>query len=268
MRPEWTAEQNIPDSIVRFLAGKQIAPEQIGCSGAGVWMCEDLVLKIEVPNRESDNNLRMLRWLAGRLPVPEIVAEETFEGKRFLLMKRLPGEMSCGESFLSQPETLVELLAQGLRQLWSVDISGCPCDQRIPAKLENARWMVENRLYDLENVDPDTFGPHGFSSPEALLQWLESHPPEETQVLSHGDYCLPNVFLRNGAISGFLDLGRCGVSDPYADIALCWRSLRDNFNGTHGYTDPDFDPDLLFRKLEIQPDWEKIRYFLLLDELF
>ena len=258
----------LPEKIASHLSEKTLIREQTGLSGAGVWMSDDLVLKIETPDRESDNNLAMLRWLKGRVPVPEVIAEEIQDGKRYLLMKRLPGEMSCGESNLAHPETLVQLLAEGLRQIWAVDISHCPCDQRVAAKLENARRIVAEKCYDLDNVEPDTFGPKGFASPEALLRWLEENPPDETAVLSHGDYCLPNIFLKDGAVSGFLDLGRCGISDPYADIALCWRSLRDNFNGSYGHFNPDFDPDSLFSALEIQPDWEKIRYFLLMDELF
>ena len=159
-------------------------------------------------------------------------------------------------------------LADGLRMLWSVDTKGCPCDQILDQKLKNARFQMENGFVDMENMEPETFGEGGFSSPAHLLRWLEENRPEEEPVLSHGDYCLPNVFLRDGQVSGFLDLGRSGLADKWLDIAILWRSLRDNFNGTHGYTDTDFDPDCLFFELGIQPDWEKIRYYLLVDELF
>lgn len=259
---------NLPESIARLLPHAPLLPQNIGMSGAEVWYCGDLVLKIEPIDRESDNNLKMLRWLRGKLPVPGVLGCTVEEGRRYLLMDRLPGEMACEPGYLRKPAALVKLLAQGLRMLWSVDITGCPGDQRAARKLENARYQVEHKLYDLENVEPDTFGPGGFGSPEELLSWLEEHRPEEDLVLSHGDYCLPNVFFREEEVSGFLDLGRCGVADRYADIALCWRSLRDNFNGAYGCFDPDFDPDELFRELGIQPDWDKIRWFLLMDELF
>lgn len=259
---------DLPESI-RSLVGDRIPePEGIGMSGADVYYLGDLVLKIEDQNRESDNNLAMLRWLDGKVPVPKVLAEETVTGKRYLIMSRLSGCMACDESLFAQSEELVKLLANGLRMLWSVNAKDCPCDQTLDNKLENARYLVENGLVDMENVDPDTFGEHGFDSPAHLLRWLEGHRPEESPVLSHGDYCLPNVFLEDGQISGFLDLGRCGLADKWLDIALLWRSLRDNFNGTHGYEDPDFDPDCLFRELGIEPDWEKIRYYLLVDELF
>lgn len=258
----------LPESIRIHVDGRPLQPERIGMSGARVELLENMVLKIEPRDAESDNSLAMLRWMEGRVPVPKVVAEETDGGIRYLLMTRLQGKMACDPYFLVRPGELVKCLADGLRLLWSVDISGCPCDQRLERKLYLARRQVEQGLVDLDNVEPETFGAGGFSSPADLLRWLETHRPEEEPVLSHGDYCLPNVFFRDGAISGFLDLGRSGIGDRYNDIAICWRSLRDNFNGTHGYSDPDFDPDILFAELGIQPEWEKIRYYLLMDELF
>lgn len=258
----------LPESIRTVLGVRDYVPDQVGMSGAQVLCFEDMVLKIERVDRESDNEFAMLRWLNGRLPVPEVLAEQTVDGTRYLLMSRLPGGMACEQEYLEKPEKLVKMLAEGLRMLWAVDVTNCPGNQMLDRKLENARYQVENGLYDLENVEPETFGEKGFASPAHLLSWLEEHRPEERCVLSHGDYCLPNVFFRDGAVSGFLDLGRCGIADPYQDIALCYRSLRDNFNGSYGYRDPGFDPCSLFRELDIEPDWEKIRYYLLMDELF
>ena len=46
-------------------------------------------------------------------------------------------------------------------------------------------------------------------------------------------------------------------------------SLKSNSDGTFGgKVYPDFNPDLLFDALGIEPNWEKIRYWFLLDELF
>lgn len=237
-------------------------------SGAQVYYVNDMVLKIEPPDRESDNSLTMLRWLDGRLPVPKVLEAVDGDEGRYLLMSRIPGSMACAPEYMADPQSLVRLLSEGMGMLWAVDTRDCPCDCRLERKLSWARYRVEHGLVDLDNVEPETFGENGFSSPEALLRWLEQNQPEEEPVLSHGDYCLPNVFLKNGTVSGFLDLGRCGIADRYQDIALCWRSLRDNFNGRYGYLDPGFDPDVLFDALDIRPDWAKIRYYLLLDELF
>ena len=52
-------------------------------------------------------------------------------------------------------------------------------------------------------------------------------------VLIHGDYCLPNVLVVDGSLSGVLDLGRSGLGDARDDLAAGLWSLHYNFG--HGY---------------------------------
>ena len=64
------------------------------------------------------------------------------------------------------------------------------------------------------------------------------------------------------------DMGNCGIADKWEDIAMLYRSLRHNFDGTYGKVYPGLDPDSFFEELGIEPDREKIDYYILLDELF
>ena len=59
---------------------------------------------------------------------------------------------------------------------------------------------------------------------------------------------------------GFIDLGRAGKADKWYDIAFCVREIRD-------FKEEKYI-DEFFALLEIEPDWDKISYFILLDELF
>ena len=77
------------------------------------------------------------------------------------------------------------------------------------------------------------------------------------------------IFIDQDQISALIDLGRSGIADRYQDIALCYRSLKHNFSGVYsGIAYPDFHPDMLFDELDMTPDYDKIRYYILLDELF
>ena len=49
---------------------------------------------------------------------------------------------------------------------------------------------------------------------------------------------------------------------------MCYRSLLHNADGTYGPVYPNIAPERLFSALGIAPDWEKVRYYRLLDELF
>ncbi|MBE5888840.1 MAG: aminoglycoside 3'-phosphotransferase [Lachnospiraceae bacterium] len=267
--PEREEKLYLPEKIENLIKDKPYTLDNIGMSGNTVLLFEDMVLKIENDVVSAEEQVKIMRWLEGKLPVPQVLAYEETEEKAYLLMSKIGGKMSCDTYYLEHPHELLEALACGLKMLWQVDVTGCPCVRDLDVVLREARAQVENGLVDVDNVEPETFGEGGFESPKHLLEYLESHRPTFEPVLSHGDDCLPNVFLEDGQVKGFIDLGRAGIGDKWNDIALCYRSLKHNFDGTYGgKVYEDFNPDMLFEKLGIEPDWDKINYYLLLDELF
>ena len=281
--------RDLPENIRNLIDGKPFKTDDIGRSGSQIFVFDDCVLKIvEVRDKairdKNDETVRVMRWLDGKLPVPKVLCYEcadcTSSGensangetggeRQYLLMSRVPGKMSCDTYHLKRPRELVRLLASALKMLWSIDVQGCPRNRTIETKLEEAKFRVENNLVDVSDSEPETFGKDRFENPTALLHWLQKHKPDYEPVLSHGDFCLPNVFLENGRISGFIDLGDTGIGDKWRDIALCYRSLKHNFDGTYGgKVYPDFNPDMLFEELGIEPNRDKMRFYILLDELF
>lgn len=258
----------LPASLRVFLQDKSFTRNTTGLSGAGVWMADDRVLKIAPDDSVSRREIEMVTWLQDKLPVPRVLHTAVEKGTSYLLMSRLPGVMCCDARYMTRPDVLVKLLAEGLQQLWRVDTRDCPCRFSLDDRLLLAEDNVRHDRCEVENVEPDTYGEGGFRDPAHLLQWLKEHRPPMDPVLSHGDFCLPNLFLQNDRVSGYLDLGFCAAADRYQDIALCYRSLLHNADGTYGVTYPNIHPDRLFVALGITPDWEKVRYYRLLDELF
>lgn len=259
----------VPSKIRLLIDKKPFIVDEIGMSGNQVLVFEDRVLKIGDNPASMTEQVQMMQWLEGKISVPQVLHYEEENGKYYLLMSRIGGKMSCDTYYLEHPNILLKALACGLKMLWEVDILECPRVRDLDTVLKEARIQVENNLVDLDNVEPTTFGEGGFESPKHLLEWLENNRPSFEPVFSHGDYCLPNVFLENDRIKGFIDLDRAGIGDKWNDIALCYRSLKHNFDGTYGgKVYEDFNPDMLFEALGIEPDWEKIKYYLLLDELF
>lgn len=259
----------VPEAIRRQIEGKAYRTDGVGMSRAKILLFHDCVLKIDRKRPQNDGTVEMMRWLDGKLPVPRVICYEQDEAHQYLLMSRVPGRMSCDEYYLSRPRELVARLAEALDLLWRMDITDCPRTRDQDAELREARYRVEHSLVDVDNVEPTTFGPGGFKDPEALLHWLEDNRPSYEPVLSHGDLCLPNIFIDGGRVSGFIDLGACGVGDRWRDIALCSRSLRRNAEGAYGGTVyPGVRSHMLFDALGMEPDREKLRWYLLLDELF
>ena len=257
-----------PLEIQSLLSNKTLQSETVGLSGAGVWLCGDMVLKAEHFSDESENAAAMMTWLSGKISAPSLLCRVIENGMDYQLMSRVPGIMSCDPLCMNQPVILAEKLSEALWTPWKVPTDGCPCDQSLDHKLTLAAHRVCEGLCDLDHVDPATYGPGGFRNPEHLLCWLQDNRPEPDPVFSHGDFCLPNILIADDGRPAFIDLGRAGVSDRYQDIALCWRSMRDNFNGHYGPVYSGFYPELLFEALGMKPDWDRLRYYRLLDELF
>lgn len=261
----------LPKEIAQAIGSQGYRVDSIGESGSEVRIYDRLVLKIQPPSGEAETEAVMARWLKGRLPVPSLWVYTVQNGFTYTLMSRVEGKMLCSMEYLNQPGLVIRLAADGIRQLWTVDVRDCPCRKsRLTERLKAAEYRVANGLVDIANTEPETFGPDGFQNPEELLAWLKTHRPEEDIVLTHGDCCLPNLFAKGNEISGFIDLGKAGPADRWQDIAIAIRSLQHNFDGTytHGEKLFDFEPTMLTEALGIRFDEEKNRYYRLLDELF
>ncbi|HHM3121468.1 TPA: aminoglycoside 3'-phosphotransferase [Staphylococcus aureus] len=181
--------------------------------------------------REKD----MMLWLEGKLPVPKVLHFERHDGWSNLLMSEADGV------------------------LHSIDISDCPYTNSLDSRLAELDYLLNNDLADVdcENWEEDT----PFKDPRELYDFLKTEKPEEELVFSHGDLGDSNIFVKDGKVSGFIDLGRSGRADKWYDIAFCVRSIREDI-GEEQYV------ELFFDLLGIKPDWEKIKYYILLDELF
>ena len=258
----------IPESILPYIQGKPYSVDGTGMSGSQVLLFPELVLKISKPSVLTPGMVRVMQWLEGKLPAPRVLHFEANGEKEYLLMTRVQGKMACDKIYLAQPDLLLSLLSEALHMLWQVDYSDCPQSRSLEDELAHARYSLENGLVDFSRCEPETFGPGGFKSPEALLLWLESNKPPLEPAFSHGDCCLPNIFFSENRVSGFIDLGDAGIADRWRDLSLCFRSLKHNTDGTYGHTIYDFQPEKLFDYLGVTPDWDKMRYYLLLDEFF
>lgn len=260
---------DLPSKIKKLIGEEEFSIDDVGMSDSTVILFRDKILKIQIINEESEREYRIMKWMQNKLPVPRIIGFERNAGKSYLLMTKVTGEMSFSDRYMKNPAQLTEILADGLQALWKVNISNCPFSYHLEEKLKIAEYNVENNLVDLDNVEPETFSKDGFEKPRHLLEWLNNNKPKEELVFSHGDFCLPNIFIADERVAGFIDLGRSGIADKWQDIALCYRSLKHNFGGKFtGKQYEGFHENMLFEKLGIKPNWDKIRYYILLDELF
>ena len=154
----------------------------------------------------------------------------------YLLTRRVEGEDCTHEKQLADPKRLAELLGTELRKLHELRYTGCPVQHRTTEYLATAEENYRTGNYDKSQV-PDSFGYRNAEEAYAVLKDGKEALCEDTLI--HGDFCLPNIILKNGAFSGYIDLGASGVGDRHID--LFWGAWTLWFNlGTDEHRDRFF----------------------------
>lgn len=165
-----------------------------------------------------------LEWLAGRLPVPRVLARGEEDGAQWLLTAAVPGESAVAPRWVSRPEDAVRAIAAGLRAVHALPVA------ELPEPLRSDSWFSRR---------PSALGP----APEPV-----------DAVVVHGDACAPNTLIgADGRWSGTVDVGDLGVGDRWADLAVAAVSLRWNYGD-------GFEP-LLLAEYGIEPDEERAAYY-------
>ena len=91
---------HVPSKIKSLIGDKPFTVDDIGMSGNQVLIFEDMVLKIEESSASVQKQVEMMQWLEDKLPVPKVLAYEEANGKSYLLMSKIEGQMSCDTYYL------------------------------------------------------------------------------------------------------------------------------------------------------------------------
>ncbi len=251
----------LPRELTSEIEGSSFLRITIGESGAKTFLLknkQNRYLKImpKILNRSLSGEAEILRWLYGKLPVPEVIAFTEDNENEYLLTGEIKGILSCDPSYKDNMPEIVHLLAEGLKMIHGLNIAGCPFDRSLDVKVKEAEYRVKNGLVNEDKFDAVRMGRKAY---DLFRELTATRPSNEELVFTHGDYCLPNIIISNGTISGFIDLGRGGIADRYQDLALAARSLAFNF-------DEKWIP-LLFKEYDIESiDYDRMEFYQLMDE--
>jgi len=284
--PNTTIE--ISHELFCMLKGYSCVQNNEGCSPAIIFHCkkeeEEFYLKAEQSDGEIKREHDIIKWLNGRLPVPEIKYFDEYNGWSFLLMTAAKGyKTGISDSVCEPYEKTLKLVADGLLMVQNVDIADCPFIMNYDVKFQIALHNIETnyiKLFDSYKIKNTYFENYtyvdtydldesnkSFETSTEFYDWLLKNKPspQEKRCFSHGDYGLPNTFIDGNAVTGFIDMGGGGIyCSKWYDIAICIRSI-----GYHSRNTDEMKKyvDLLFQRLAITPDWDKINYHIWLDRL-
>ena len=166
---------------------------------------------------------------------PEVLHYLSCE-KDWLLTRAVPGEDCTNPVNMQDPKKLSSTIGELLRQLHDPDATGCMVD-RTADYIATAERNYRSGNYD-KSLFPDNWG---YRCPEEAWNVVcQAAPALQHDVLLHGDYCLPNIILKDGKLSGFIDLGNGGLGDRHIDLHWGIWSLQYNLK-TDQWTDRFLD---------------------------
>ncbi len=163
----------------------------------------------------------VMRWLSGKLKVPEVVVAAASDEAEYMITRVVPGRPL---SDLTIDRHAGLMLQEALRRVQAVPIDDCPFDSSVAVRLRELDYLLVRGLID---EDCDLTQWPGLATPADLRQLLQATIPEEDLVFSHGDLGDSNVFLDGSDDLYFIDVGRGGKADRWLDIAFVHRDLRE-----------------------------------------
>lgn len=257
-----TADVEVPAALARFAVGAPLEPVWRNETGGLTWRSlgpdgdARLYLKWSpAGGPDLGQEAQRLAWLAGRLPVPEVVLHGADATGGWLVTRAILADGAVSPRWRDDPRTAARAIGVGLRRLHEeVPVAGCPFTWSVEERLE----AVHERLaagQGQERWHPD----HRGLDAETALRLL-ADVPDPDPVVCHGDACAPNTLIDDdGRWAGLVDLGRLGVGDRWADLAVATWSLDWNYG-------PGWEGTLL-DAYGIEPDPVRSAYYRLLWDL-
>ncbi|MBF6210277.1 APH(3'') family aminoglycoside O-phosphotransferase [Nocardia puris] len=247
-------------------------PVASGESGAGVFRSADgsryakCVVDQDVP--ELDGERERLVWAAAHdIPCAPVLDWHAGAGIACLVTGTVPGVTAetlsadeLGRAWAS--------IADAVRRLHETPTADCPFDRGVARMFALAQDVVARDAVHPEFLPEEQVG----TPPAVLLARLAARidarlaQERANAVVCQGDLCLPNIVVdpATDTVTGFLDLGRLGTADPYADIALLLASSRETWPDEPSAAKADRD---FAHRYGLTLDSERLRFYLHLDPL-
>lgn len=257
---------SLPAGLASALPGYAWARDTVGESGGAVYRLTrtdgpGLYVKHGTGAIAGDVIDEMVRlcWLGGFLPVPA-VRHFVLDGDAAWLVTTALSGRTAWQWLDADPAAgpmVVDALTDFLLRLHAIPVDACPFDSGHAVRRRLAWARIDAGLVDIDDFGDAHKGWSAVQVGEAMEALL---PLPFDRVVTHGDYSLDNLLIDDGVVTGCIDVARVGVADRYQDLAILHDCL--------GEFDPALQQRLFCRYGIAAPDDDRLRFHLLLDELF
>ena len=233
----------MPKELRELLRGYSFVKHPYDESQAEIYVCSHPSEPRRYLKIRKDETMRLkaeydiLNWINNRIPSPEPLYYSHEASNEYLLTSEITGT----PTYQVEPperETAVKILAETLRRIHSINPSECPKTHSI------SNWI---ETLNEKGVDTSSLG-----------DWR----PVEDLVFTHGDYCLPNIIIKDDALSGVIDWDTAGLADLYVDFVSCVWSIRYNYG-----KDAERLIQVFLETYGVQLDQEKYGFYRRLNDL-
>ncbi len=247
----------VPAAVEHLAAGAPVTPVWVNAVGGVTFrLGDDRYVKwapTGVDVIDLDAEAVRLAWASHLTPVPRVLDQGADDDGRWLVTAAIDARSAVVEPWVDRPEVAARAIGAGLRALHdTLPVGECPFDW-------SARSRVEDALSHLDAGDtPASWAPeHRDLGVEQARALLLDVPDVDELVVCHADACAPNTLIGDdGRWAAHVDLGRLGVADRWADLAVAAWSTEWNYGpGYDGY---------VYDAYGIEPDPVRIAYYRLL----
>ncbi|MFD3486044.1 APH(3'') family aminoglycoside O-phosphotransferase [Streptomyces sp. NPDC058665] len=172
-------------------------------------------------------------WVSGQgIPGPRVLDWRVTADAACLVTSTVVG-VPADQVTAPQLRAAWRQIADAVRRLHDVPVRTCPFSRDLTRMFATARDVVARGAVNPEFLPEDQQRTPPTELLARLAPQLEQRLVQEAAeaVVCHGDLCLPNIVLDPETldVAGFIDLGRLGRADPYADIALLLANSRETW---------------------------------------
>ena len=229
---------NYPVEFCPLLTGAKLYDRSYSANAKVIFIDKDGGYFLKSSSKGSlKREVAMTRYFHGKGLSAAVLSYITAECD-WMLTERLRGDNCIAVKHLEQPERLCDKTAELLAMLHAENYSACPIPTHTEFYLAKAKDNYLANTFDKTNY-PDKDGADTmlkeyckdfrYTSAEEAWAVVEKFGRLlKSDVLLHGDYCLPNIILDDWRFSGFIDLDNAGVGDRHVDLFWGIWSLRYN----------------------------------------
>lgn len=246
-------------------------PVASGESGAGVFRSADgaRYAKVVDPGTVADLAAERdrLAWARDHgVPSPAVIDWGSTEDGGAVLITGAVGGIAADRLTETALRTAWPSIVAAVRTLHGIAPGECPYRRDLDDMLARARSVVAAGAVNPEFLrDEDRDVPAGELLDRVEREaGLRRRQEVDDQVVCHGDLCLPNILIDPDrlTVEGFVDLGRLGLADRHADLALLLANTADTFPGFAADAEAGLGAGY---PAEVDP--ERLRFYLALDPL-